>query len=320
VALQGFDDLTSFSEEERLALCAALVCVDEHLTVADTDFTRRQKKFKVLEKRREVLKLAGAADEQPREVLRSRAASWNDDQRNLFLVEVCFAQPFAPYELNFREKDRLEALSQIAELTGMPSDRAGEVIDSIASARKAHRHVAWGRIAVAGVLGTVVMAVGGYLAVPVIAAQIGAAAGLSGAAAVAHGLALLGGGSLAAGGAGMAGVLWLVTGIGACTGLAGAGGGAFLYNLGAGAAQEELLKLQVTYREVILRSQLRSAKQAAVVGVLEEQVAELRGQLSQERELNESNARRLKRLEKLVTAYEDSIQWMKKHAAEVSLS
>ncbi len=206
MTLQGFEDLTSFSEQERVALCAALVYLDEHLVTVDTDFVRRQKKWKVLEKRREALKLMGGGDEPPREALRSRAASWNDDQRNLFLVEVCFAQPFAPYELNFKEKDRFEALGQVADLCGMPSDRAREVIDSIESASKAHRHVAWGKIAVVGVLGTTIMAVGGYFAAPVIAAQIGAAAGLSGAAAVAHGLALLGGGSLAAGGSGMAGV------------------------------------------------------------------------------------------------------------------
>jgi len=315
---QRVDDPTDFSEEERVALCAALVCVDESLTAADTNFVRRQKKWKVLEKRREALRLMAGSEERPREALESRANSWNDDQRNLFFVEVCFAQPFAPYELDFKEKDRLEALAQVAELIGLPPNRAATVVASIASARKAHRHVAWGRIAVVSVLGTTVLAVGGYFAAPVIAAQLGAAAGLGGAAAISHGLALLGGGSLAAGGYGMAGGLWLVTGLGAAAGALGGGGGALLYNLGANVTQEELMKLQVTFREVILRSQLRSAKQAAVLSALEDQLTVLWGNLAEERELNDNNAHRLKRLEKLIAAYDDSIGWMKKQAAETS--
>ncbi len=109
-----------------------------------------------------------------------------------------------------------------------------------------------------------------------------------------------------------------MTGLGASAGALTAGGGAFLYNLGASASQEELLKLQVTFREVILRSQLRSAKQAAVVGALEGQLAELMEQLAQERELNEGNACRLKRLEEIIAAYDDSIGWMKQYASEVS--
>ena len=222
--------------------------------------------------------------------------------------------------MDFKEKEQLEALSEVAELICLPPDRAADVLASIASARKAHHHVAWGRIAVVSVLGITVLAVGGYSAAPVIAAHLGAAAGLSGAAAVSRGLALMGGGSLAAGGYGMAGGLWLVTGLGAAAGAVGGGGGALLHNLGANATQEELMKLQVTFREVILRSQLRSAKQAAVVTALEDQVTELRGTLTQERDLNDNNAQRLKRLEKLIAAYDDSIGWMKEQAVEASPS
>jgi hypothetical protein len=81
-----------------------------------------------------------------------------------------------------------------------------------------------------------VVAAGGYLAAPLIAGYVGAAAGLSGAAAVAHGLALLGGGSLAAGGAGMAGGMLLVTSAGAAVGNVGTGGAAALWSAGYAAA------------------------------------------------------------------------------------
>jgi hypothetical protein len=310
--LQGLSEVLSFTDQERVALSAALVYMDSSLIVNELDHQRRQKKWRVVEKRREVLGLLGVPkDQQVSDFLRASSAGWADARRNLFLVELAFTEPFAPYELDFDDKDRHVALGQVAELIGLPPTRADEVLDSMDSARKAHRHIAWGRIAVAGVLGAATLAFASYLAAPVIAAQLGAAAGLSGAAAVSHGLALIGGGSLAAGGSGMAGGLWLVTGVGASAGAVQAAGGVFLYNLGTNAAAAELVKLQVTFHQVILHSQFEEAKKAAVIGTLVQQQAELRAQLLEEQEMNERNSRRLDELEKLIGAYDDSIRWMK---------
>lgn len=319
---QQFQLPFEFGEHEAKVLSAALTYVDWYLTGLEADEDRKKKKERVVQKKREALDVLGisAADRGSLATSIAKSVSeWSEDKYTMFLVEACLAQPFAPYELHYKKADHLRALQALARLN-LPNARADatvqRILDSIESARKAHKHIAWGKIAVFGVLGAVIVGLGGYMAAPAIAAQLGAAAGLSGAAAVAHGLALLGGGSLAAGGWGMAGGLWLVTGMGAAMGAAGAGGGTLLFNLGHAAALHELVKLQVTFDQVIIRSQLREAKGAAVIEALIEQQKALKEQLEREKELNEKNANRLEEIEKLIQAYEESVQWMKKKEQE----
>jgi hypothetical protein len=108
-----------------------------------------------------------------------------------------------------------------------------EVKDTQKQALKAHRHIAWGKIAVFGLGGAVVMAAGGYALASWIGGALGGAAGLGGAAATNFGLALLGGGSLAAGGAGVAGGMILVTGVAASAGFVGGRGAEVMRQLGA---------------------------------------------------------------------------------------
>lgn len=85
-----------------------------------------------------------------------------------------------------------------------------------------------------------------------------------------------------------------------------------LFNLGHAAALNELVKLQVTFHQVVIKSQLREIKAAKIIETLIDQQEELRTQLDHERELNEKNATRLNEIKKLIRAYEDSIRWMKK--------
>jgi hypothetical protein len=307
-----------FGQSEAKVVSAAVTWVDWCMAEAEQNEERKKKKHRVVQKKYEALESLGVVavcENDLATCIRRSVSEWSEAKRMMLMIEVCLAQPFAPYELKFRKSDHVRMLENLAELVNLPIGKPGEILDSLKSARKAHKHVAWGKIAVYSVLGAVVVGLGGYLAAPLIAAQLGAAAGLSGAAAVSHGLALLGGGSLAAGGAGMAGGLWLVTGVGAAMGVAGAGGGTLLFNLGHAAALNELVKLQVTFHQVIIRGQFREAKAAAAIEILIGQQEELRKQLNYEKELNEKNSNRLKEIEKLIQAYEDSIRWMQERKA-----
>ena len=307
--------LPQFGESEAKVLSAAITYVDWHLTEAESGEERKSKKQRVVREKQKALdglNVVAVCEDDLSAYIKNSVSGWSEAKRTILLVEACLAHPFAPYELRFDRSDQARALKNLARLLSLPDTKPEEVLASLKSARKAHKHIAWGKVAVLSVFGAMVVGLGGYIAAPVIAAQLGAAAGLSGAAAVAHGLALLGGGSLAAGGAGMAGGLWLVTGVGATLGGAGLGGGMLLFNLGHAAALNELVKLQVTFHQVVIKSQLREIKAAKIIETLIDQQEELRTQLDHERELNEKNATRLKEIEKLVRAYEDSIRWMKK--------
>jgi hypothetical protein len=237
-------------------------------------------------------------------------------KRNALLIEIAFAAPFSPYEVKFDAGDHERALAEVAEVVGLPASRAKQIVGAIASARKAHRHIPWATIGISAVVGAVALSMGGYLAAPLIAGYLGAAAGLSGAAAVAHGLALIGGGSLAAGGAGMAGGMMLVTSAGATVGGLSLGGATALWQAGRAAAVSELVKLQVAYREVILRSHLRAVMAAEVIEKLVADREVLRRRLKEEMDLNDAGAARIKDLEEVVRGYEDTIDWLRNEKVE----
>lgn len=163
--------------------------------------------------------------------------------------------------------------------------------------------------------GTALLAGIGWFAAPLLGAALASGAGLSGAAATAHGLALLGGGSLAVGGSGMAGGTWLVTTTAATVGFITSGGGNLLLQLGSASAQIELLKLQVSYKEIMLAGQMDRAKAKETIRKLEKDRDKIRSTLDEERALNDSNSARLKDIEATLQAIEDSLNWMDKQAA-----
>jgi hypothetical protein len=303
----------TFGEEEARALALAVTEIAAMLVDAEKDTARHARKVRIVQEKRRYLATVGIEAPiaaQWTEALQRRVAGWDETKRTALLIEVAFAAPFAPYEVKVGDDDHRKALGEIASILGLAPSRAPEILDAIRSAKKAHRHIPWARIAVGTVVGAVVVAAGGYFAAPLIAGYLGAAAGLSGAAAVAHGLALLGGGSLAAGGAGMAGGMLLVTSAGAAVGSVGAGGAAALWSAGYAAALSEIVKLQVSYREVLLRSHLRAEQAATVIERLVRQRDDLRATIAMEREMNDPGAARVEDLEKTERGYTDAIAWI----------
>jgi len=312
-----FDSAFMFGDEDASTVALALTAVASTLTERETDAERQARKAKIVALKLQLLsKIDSGVQETfttPTQLfvaLAGRVEPWPETKRDALLIEVAFAAPFAPYEVQVTDKQHLEALRVFAAGVGLPGRRADDVMASIASARRAHQHIEWGKIAVGVVIGSVVIGAGGYLVAPLIAAQLGAAAGLSGAAAVSHGLALIGGGSLVVGGGGMAGGMALITTMGVGVGAVGVGGATALWNAGYAAAVTELVKLQVSYREILLRGHLREHVAAQVIEELVAQRNELRQKIADEKALNDSGAQRVKELEKIERGYADAIEWL----------
>lgn len=190
----------TFDEEEARVIALAVTTYAACLTAAEAKPDRQRKKVRNLEKKLQVLDTVGVHFTQAPtcgqlcEALSRQVQGWTEDKRNALLIDVAFSDPFSPYQLETSEKDKREQLGVLCGAIGLAAKRSDQVLDAIADARKAHRNIAWGKVATSALLGAIVLAAGGYVAAPLIAAQLGAAAGLGGAAAVSHGLALLGGG------------------------------------------------------------------------------------------------------------------------------
>ena len=234
------------------------------------------------------------------------------DTKRTLLIDLLFSNPFAPYELKFSQKELRASLEDLAVHLRLPDDTVGDLAEIRKDATKAHRTLTIGRVVVFGLGGSVVLGLGGWMAAPLVAGYLGASAGLAGAAATAHGLALLGGGTLAAGGAGMAGGMIVVTGAGAVVGGVGASGGALLFEMGAATAENELIKLQVTYKAVLLGNQAQTKKAQEVARGLVDRQKEIEVLLAEERTLNDENARKIKELKEILESIEDSRKWIEK--------
>ncbi len=300
-----------------LALGVASWWLAINLQRGEEDPERRGKMARVCNQKLEMLLKAwpndtkGLADLDAAESL-VKGLRLNRDTKRTLLIDLLFSDPFAPYELKFSEKRLRSSLDQLAAQLGLESAAVDELASVRRDATKAHRKLSIGRIVAFGLTGVVVLGVGGWLAAPLIAGYLGAGAGLAGAAATGHGLALLGGGTLAAGGMGMAGGMIVVTGAGAVAGGVGATGGALLFQMGAAAAENELIKLQVTFKTVLLKNQAQSKKAQKVVEGLIEREREIRTLLAEERKLNDENARKIKELEEILESIEDTRGWIKK--------
>lgn len=240
---------------------------------------------------------------------------WSEPDARTYLVELVFADPFAPWDVNYEQDDFRIALKNLATEVGLERDVVDEIHEIQREATKAHHRVNFGKIAVFGLGGAVVIAAGGWMLAPALGAALGGAAGLSGAAATNFGLALLGGGSLAAGGAGVAGGMAVVTGVAATTGLVGASGAQVMMQLGARGSESELIKLQTHYKAALLHSQMQHAKAKNVAKDLAAQEREFERNLEEERKLNEKNSRRLKDLEATLKSIKTARTWMAEQAA-----
>ena len=258
----------------------------------------------------------GVAGAEPGALLLHLVDPWPEADRLRLVIDLDFTDPFFPFELRVPADHFEAALGWIARHVGVGRTVTDSIAETRRDAERLHVKNRLVKIVAYGAGGVVLLGAGGWALAPIIGTALGTGAGLSGAAATAHGLALLGGGSLAAGGSGMAGGMFLVTGTGVAAGAVGGGGSAFLYGIGAKQAQLEVVRLQVTYRMTMLDRQISSMKAAAVVERLQGQLRALEETLTEERELNDRNSRRLDDLEATIKVTKTAVRWMEAQSAE----
>lgn len=309
----------NMTEKDVRVLSAAQIGVISELASLEGAPTRRRKKEAVLERKkqlfRDTFKTVDITGDSAEEFLGTIPKDYPSHKARLVLIELVMANPFAPYELKFKAHDKRNALESVVPYLGLSPEDIVSTEKSVKEARAAHTKLAWGKILVIGTVGTVVLAAGGWILAPVIGGALGAGASLSGAAAVSHGLAILGGGPIAAGGAGMAGGTWLVTGVGAAAGATVGGGGSLLYNLGRHTMAQEVWKLQVTFKEVLLRQDQDVLKAQNVIIELRNRQKELEESLAEEQKLNEARSHHIKELKEMIKFVKQSIEWMEKEQA-----
>lgn len=216
------------------------------------------------------------------------------------------------------DQDLIEAAKlDVLGLLGLDDELSGYFSNLKQSAEKAHRKVNWLKAGAIGLGGAAVLALGGWMAAPLIGGAVGAAMGLSGAAATSAGLALLGGGSLAAGGAGMAGGVLLMTAVGTAAGV-GLGGA-----IGAGVSKDVP---PAQYRFAVVTQQMLSlamfevledeetAEQA--IELLVKQAELMQAELQKEEAkpgYSEERDKQIKELKLKLQANRDGLQWIREH-------
>jgi hypothetical protein len=301
------------------ALAAGNIIAGEAIRNNTGNKDRRNKIDRVLQIKHDALRalaketLGEQLDTVRSEDVVGRISRWKQEWKELLLIDLIFASPFAPYEIKYDQKQQQSGLQSFAFALGVTT------FENICAARreaiKAHRKVDWLRIGLIGGGAIVICAAGGWLAAPILGSAIGSAAGLSGAAAVAHGLALFGGGALAAGGAGMAGGVWVVVGVSAAVGGGLAGSSTLFYELGAQATRVEILKFETVFKVVILAQQEATALAKQSIVELHEQVENLKAKLAKERDLNEKKSVRVQELEEKIGTIENALKWMRRQSA-----
>jgi hypothetical protein len=290
----------------------------ELIAEAEPDKVRQEKMRSVVGKKREGLDVAGTKllgdkdwlNREPWRMLSSRG--WEDSEALILLIELEFTNPFAPYELKYSNKAFDAALNAIASLIGRAAGDIERLGRTIQEALKSHRQIPWKTIVFGSLGAALVLGIGGWVAAPAVGQVLGGLMGLYGAAATSYGLALLGGGSLAAGGLGMAGGMWLVTGAGV---LIGGGAGAFgsiklLELLNTQTVRTEVIKLQVYYKEVVLR--YRPFERDKVINGLTQNLEALDREIEDEKRLNELDSSRVREREEKREALKTGLDWMKK--------
>ena len=115
---------------------------------------------------------------------------------------------------------------------------------------------------------------------------------------------------LAAGGAGMTGGLWLVSGVGGALGLVGGAGGRGMYELGVNQLRIEVVKLQVSYKFMLLDQQIDTAKAQRIMASLGERIEELKQRIEIENAINDENSDRVSDLEEKLSLLLSGHEWM----------
>ena len=109
----------------------------------------------------------------------------------------------------------------------------------------------------------------------------------------------------------MTGGLWLVSGVGGALGLVGGAGGRAMYELGVNQLRIEVVKLQVSYKFMLLDQQIDTAKAHTVIVSMRQRIEELSEQIDVEKTINDKNSDRVNDLEEKLVTLMSGLEWMK---------
>src|SRR5690606_14393955 len=157
-----------FDESDAQTLAMAVALLAQHITDNESNAERQTKMRKVMEKKRELLAATSAfsftSPDQLETELSTRTASWEKDKLTVLFIEVCFAQPFSPYELQVKEALRKSGLVRVASAMGVHAALVDDVLSSIKKAKSLHRNLPWVKIVAATAAGIAALALTGYVA------------------------------------------------------------------------------------------------------------------------------------------------------------
>ncbi|MHC4196720.1 MAG: hypothetical protein ACYSRP_02255 [Planctomycetota bacterium] len=114
----------------------------------------------------------------------------------------------------------------------------------------------------------------------------------------------------------MAGGLWILSAARTGDSFIGSGGGQLLLQLTPSNARVELVKLQVSYMEMLFGNEEQLKEARKVLRLLGQRRDEIKEWIEEERGLNERNSRRLRDMKETLVAVEKSLKWMKKELVE----
>lgn len=244
-------------------------------------------------------------------VLAELSADWTEQQRMLLLIEATSQNPFAPYDIAWYPDHELAALAHLANVIGLPTSTAQKVTSTFTEAASAHKKLSIKRAGAIGIGAAVALGSAGFLAAPAIGAAVGSAAGLSGAAATSYGLGLLGSlGGASVPGTFTAGGMWLIAQTGVAAGAVAGAGGSMLYSLGAAQAQNEVIKLQVTYKLILFDLQQNEAAALDVFSELQRRIDDLEVALADQLELSDPDSPKIQNLQQTLDSVVAAEQWM----------
>lgn len=295
----------------RLGLGLASLLMAIHLAERETDDRRRARKHAVLLAKWDVVRTTfpdaladlqgyGGTGPSVKQLLGTFAAvtaPWSDEQRRTLLVDALMGDPFAPYELQVAVEDVDEAIGLLAGALGLDDLGTARLWDVWNDALEAYRPSRWRRPDPR------------RKAIPALMTHAfvlppapGDDEGVPHPHGSAHRRALLSGGALAADDPALAGGLWLVAATGDRPAMPVDDRVHRLLALELGDARAELVKVQMSHALVVEPDDVDGTVTAAVLAGLDELGAQVAACLDVERERNDDDAPRIRRLQELTRA------------------
>jgi hypothetical protein len=236
----------------------------------------------------------------------------HDDAVN-FIIDLAFADPFAPYELMYSERQFNDALVTLGEIAGLTGEKVRKILATKREALQAHIRITDFKGIISWLARVAVVVVGGILVAPFIGATlIGLGTGFYGLSFINHVLSIIGMHTFDPVMAGHLGGQMVVRGVGNLSASMIRGAGSNIDLVSAASARLELAKLQVSFHEVLLSEQKSEDDALALFHKLETDRETLLEHLEHEKNMNESYSRRVRELEYTDRSMSSAIRWMRK--------